>query len=260
MSRRLLVSTIAPSLLLGLCFVACDDEETTAGPTGGSTATTTTTTTTSTTTSTATGGAGTGTECENDAHEPNDQPADATVLPDLTDENVEPTPEVSGVVTGGADTDWYVYDGEDVVGLTVVDPQRRFESPATVLRLCAYFWCSAQEAWGSPAIGAAGGAGAGGSGSGGAPPVHRCPDGTEEVTEDLSGFSYDSQSLGVAAGCCTTPGTNGFHLGGYFPSEYWPLDCPGVLDPDSMLVFLRVETYPNQPDDICTPYTVLYHF
>lgn len=255
MMRSLLVGTSMITLSVALGLVACDDEETSPGPTGGST----TSSTTPTGTATGSGGSGGTGICENDDHEPNDAPTAATELADLTDENVEPTPELSGVIDG-TDTDWYVYAGEDVYGLTVVDPEQSFESPATILRLCAYFWCSSTEAWGAPAIGSEGGSGAGGSGAGGGPPTHICPEGTEEVTEDLSAYQHDGQALGLATGCCTTAGTSGFHLGGYYPTVHWPLDCPGTLDSDSMLVFLRVEKYATQPAELCQPYTVLYHF
>ncbi|MBW2528546.1 MAG: hypothetical protein JRI23_30515 [Deltaproteobacteria bacterium] len=256
MRRSSFACAIGCSAAIALGMFGCDDEETTTGPTGGST----TTQSTSSTSSTSAAG-GSGGVCQNDDHEPNDSATTATELPDLTDEDPEPSPELSGTIAGGSDTDWYVYDGEDAIGVTVVDPERSFENPATVLRLCAYFWCNSTDGWGTPDIGSEGGSGAGGgSGSGGGPPIHVCPDGTEEVTEDLSAITYEGRNLGVASGCCTEPGTTSFQLGGYFPTVHWPLDCPGLLDPDHMRVFIRVEKYATQEDDLCEPYTVLYHF
>ncbi len=90
------------------------------------------------------GGGGTGgsvTGCDTGPGEPsNNAEATAAPLPAMDDADPSPHPQISGVINGNSDVDWYTYTGSDGVG--VVDPHVTFPSDLG-LRLCSYFECLA---------------------------------------------------------------------------------------------------------------------
>jgi hypothetical protein len=189
--------------------------------------------------------------CEDDGPgEPNDAPEDAVILSGVAISDNDPaTPYlINGVIRGNVDVDWYTYLGVDETG-GYVDPEQTITLGAADARLCAYYWCVDPLVWDSPGIGGDASLG-----------DHVCPAGTSEDEVDLSDLEYGNASLGVAAGCCTEPGTTSIHLGEDLYETFHPFDCPGSGTNDAMKVFLSVSAHDGSEARLCQPYTVAHHF
>jgi hypothetical protein len=88
------------------------------------------------------GGSVTGCTSDTGPGEPaNNAEATAVSLPAMSDSDPATLPQITGMINGNSDVDWYTYTGRDDP-ISVVDPHVAFPSDLG-LRLCMYFECLA---------------------------------------------------------------------------------------------------------------------
>ncbi len=110
--------------------------------TSSSTTSTSSSTTSSSSSSTGTGGTGGGSDCldlglgESNQSEDTAFKLKAEAISDWDGAG----DSISGTIAGGADIDWFYYEGNDQIGY-VVDPSRQVSTDFGGLRLCVFFQC-----------------------------------------------------------------------------------------------------------------------